>query len=288
WQHFFGQGLVRTSEDLGVQSDFPVHLDLLNWLASEFPAQRWSSKSMHRLIVTSNTYKQSSKSSTQLTALDPENRLLARAPRFRMPSLLLRDWALAASGLLHKQIGGPPVYPYQPDGIWESLAITKERDFSYPASSGHELYRRSLYTFWRRTVAPANLFDASNRQACRVRLPITSTPLHALTTLNDPTWVEAARILAQNTCNLQNSDQNRLQLAFQTVLCRNPSTAESITLLQGLQKQKQLFENNPAAAQQLLAVGASPSQTTIPLPEHAAWTSLCLTLLNLDEALTRN
>jgi hypothetical protein len=197
WQHFFGAGLVRTSEDLGVQSEFPKHLDLLNWLAAEFPAQGWSTKAMHRLIVTSSTYRQSSRLTPNLAALDPENRLYARASRFRMPSLILRDWALASAQLLNPAIGGPPVYPYQPEGIWESLAITKERDFTYPASSGTDLYRRSLYTFWRRTVAPANLFDTSNRQACRVRSQPTSTPLHALTTLNDPTWVESARVLAE-------------------------------------------------------------------------------------------
>jgi hypothetical protein len=291
WQHFFGTGLVRTSEDLGVQSEYPTHLELLNWLATEFPAQRWSSKAMHRLIVTSSTYKQSSKLTPQLASLDPENRLLARAPRFRMPSLILRDWALAAAGLLNTKIGGPPVYPYQPDGIWESLAITKERDFSYPASSGNDLYRRSLYTFWRRTVAPANLFDASNRQACRVRLPITSTPLHALTTLNDPTWVEAARILAQNTLansSPQQSDLQKLQLAFQTVLCRSPLTSESNQLLNALQKQRQLFQASQSDAKQLIEIGHTPADNSLPPHELAAWTSVCLALLNLDEALTRN
>ena len=290
WQHFFGSGLVRTSEDLGVQSEYPKHLDLLNWLATEFPAQRWSTKAMHKLIVTSSTYKQSSKNNPQLAAIDPENRLLARAPRFRMPSLLLRDWALATAGLLNPKIGGPPVYPYQPDDIWESLAITKERDFTYPASSGTDLYRRSIYTFWRRTVAPANLFDASNRQACRVRLPITSTPLHALTTLNDPTWVEAAKILAQNTLansSPEQSDHQRLQFAFQTVLCRSPSSSEASQLLNGLQKQRVLFQSSQPAAKQLLEIGHTPANPSLPPHELAAWTSICLALFNLDEALTR-
>ncbi|HCP13633.1 MAG TPA: hypothetical protein DIT89_14970, partial [Planctomycetaceae bacterium] len=170
WQYFFGTGLVRTSEDLGVQSEYPEHLPLLDWLATEFPSRGWSLKQMHRLIVTSAAYRQSSRVTPELSLRDPENRLMARASRFRMPAMILRDWALATAGLLDVRIGGPPVYPYQPDGIWESLAITKERDFTYPASSGNDLYRRSLYTFWRRTVGPANMFDASNRQACRVRM----------------------------------------------------------------------------------------------------------------------
>jgi hypothetical protein len=287
WQHFFGAGLVRTSEDLGVQSEFPAHLDLLNWLATEFPARGWSAKAMHRLIVTSNTYRQSSKITPTLAAQDPENRLYARASRFRMPSLILRDWALASAQLLHPSIGGPPVYPYQPDGIWESLAITKERDFTYPASTGTDLYRRSLYTFWRRTVAPANLFDASNRQACRVRSQPTSTPLHALTTLNDPTWVESARVLAEHAWLAAESDPLRLSNAFQRVNCRAPSDAESTQLLQGLSKQRLLFLNNPQAATQLLEVGDAPRSSAISAEEHAAWTAICLAILNLDESLTR-
>ena len=199
WQHSFGAGIVKTSEDFGVQSEYPVHGELLDWLAVEFRERGWGMKAMHRLIVTSATYRQSSRVTPEHRARDLENRLYSRASRFRMPSLILRDWALASSGLIDLRIGGRPVYPYQPDAIWEALAITKERDFTYPASSGKDLYRRSLYTFWRRTVGPANMFDASNRQTCRVRSATTSTPLHALTTLNDPTWVEAARALAERS-----------------------------------------------------------------------------------------
>src|SRR6185295_8701729 len=142
----------------------------------------------------------------------------ARASRMRMPSMLLRDWALAASGLLDPRVGGAPVYPYQPDDVWEALAITKERDFTYPASTGTDLYRRSMYTFWRRTVSPANMFDTSNRQTCRVRLATTSTPLHALTTLNDPTWVEAARVLAEQSYKAAGDLDGRLTHAFRRVL----------------------------------------------------------------------
>ena len=174
-----------------------MHIELLDWLAVEFRESGWDMKAMQRLLLNSATYRQSSRVTPELRVRDMENRLVARASRFRMPSLILRDWSLSAAQMLDARIAGAPVYPYQPDGIWESLAITKERDFTYPASSGSDLYRRSLYTFWRRTVGPANMFDASNRQTCRVRQSTTSTPLHALTTLNDPTWVEAARVLAR-------------------------------------------------------------------------------------------
>ncbi|MEY3225741.1 MAG: hypothetical protein RLZZ536_360, partial [Planctomycetota bacterium] len=287
WQYFFGTGLVRTSEDLGVQSEYPEHLPLLDWLATEFPLRGWSMKEMHKLIVTSATYRQSSRVTPELYQRDPENRLLARASRFRMPAMILRDWALAAAGLLEVRIGGPPVYPYQPDGIWESLAITKERDFTYPSSSGADLYRRSLYTFWRRTVGPANIFDTSNRQACRVRQTPTSTPLHALTTLNDPTWVEAARVLAER-CLLETADtDSRLTAAFRRVAGRVPSAADLTVLRRLLQRQQSLYESDPEAAKVLLTTGAAPRSSTIGEVEHAAWTAVCLALLNLDEVLVR-
>ena len=195
WQRFFGVGLVKTSEDLGVQSEYPIHMDLLDWLAVQFQDLGWSQKKMHRLIVTSSAYRQSSRMNEWHRENDPDNRLASRASRFRMPSMVLRDWALAGSGLLAKRVGGTPVFPYQPEKVWEALAVNKNRNFDYPKSEGDDLYRRSLYTFWRRTIGPVNMFDSSNRQACRVKPGRTSTPLHALTTLNDPTWVEASPIV---------------------------------------------------------------------------------------------
>jgi len=287
WQYFFGTGLVRTSEDLGVQSEYPEHLPLLDWLAVEFPARGWSVKQMHRLIVTSATYRQSSRVTSELYLRDPENRLLARGSRFRMPAMILRDWALASSGLLDVRIGGPPVYPYQPDGIWESLAITKERDFTYPASSGSDLYRRSLYTFWRRTVGPANMFDASNRQACRVRQAATSTPLHALTTLNDPTWVEAARVLAERTLLESKNTDIRLTAAFRRVAGRIPAASDMVVLRRLLERQQEIYAADSEGAKQLLQTGAKERSTGISETEHAAWTAVCLALLNLDEVLVR-
>jgi hypothetical protein len=287
WQHFFGAGLVKTAEDFGVQSEYPLHKDLLDWLAVEFREGGWSMKKTHRLIVTSATYRQSSRMTEQHRQKDAENRLLSRANRFRMPSLLLRDWALATSGLIDTWIGGAPVYPYQPDAVWEPLAITKERDFTYPTSTGKDLYRRSLYTFWRRTVGPANMFDASNRQTCRVRSATTSTPLHALTTLNDPTWVEAARVLAGRTLKESDKLDDHLASAFRRVLCRAATGSELSRLRAAYEKQLAIYRADPAAAKALLAVGAAPRDTALDVPQHAAMTMVCLGILNLDEALTR-
>jgi hypothetical protein len=287
WQHAFGTGIVKTSEDFGVQSEYPVHGDLLDWLAVEFQSRGWSMKDMQRLIVTSATYRQSSRVTSEHRARDLENRLYARASRFRMSSLILRDWALATSGLLDLRIGGAPVYPYQPDAVWEALAVTKERDFTYPASSGKDLYRRSLYTFWRRTVGPANMFDVSNRQTCRVRTATTSTPLHALTTLNDPTWVEAARNLAQRVMKSSMSIDERLSDAFRLVVCRQPTEADLRVLHRALERQVGIYSNNNSDAHALLAVGQSKRDGTLDVAEYAAYSSVCLAIMNLDEALTR-
>jgi len=283
----FGTGIVKTTEDLGVQSEYPLHKDLLDWLAVEFRQAGWSMKTMHRLILTSATYRQSSRMTEQHRLQDPENRLHARASRFRMPAPILRDWAVAAAGLLVDTVGGAPVYPYQPENVWEPLAITKERDFTYPASRGEDLYRRSLYTFWRRTVGPANMFDSSNRQACRVRSTPTSTPLHALTTLNDPTWVEAARNMAERLMVKDGSVESRLSEAFQWVMSRNPGPQELSRLTVAYQRQLDIYSRDPASAKRFLEVGESEFDNQLDPVETAALTAVCLGILNLDEALTR-
>jgi hypothetical protein len=288
WQHFFGFGIVRTSEDLGVQSDRPTHQELLDWLSVEFRESGWKTKALQRLIVTSKTYRQSSRVTKEHLQKDPENRLLAHAPRLRLPSLILRDVALRASGLLAPKVGGAPVYPYLPDSPWESLAITKERDFTYPQSKGADLYRRSLYTFWRRTIAPVNMFDSSARQTCRVRTAVTSSPLHALTMLNDPTWVEAARVLAQRVTKEQSTDEARLARAFALVLGREPSGAEPALLAKMLAHQRAVYAADAKAADALLAIGESQRDAAIPATEHAALTATCLALYNLDAAVTRD
>jgi hypothetical protein len=291
WQLFFGTGLVKTSEDLGVQGETPVYRDLLDWLAVEFRQPQdgstpWGTKHVQRLIVTSATYRQSSRVTLELLRRDPENRLLARASRFRVPSMVLRDVALAASGLLDRPVGGQPVYPYQPDAIWEPLAITKERDFTYPASHGQDLYRRSLYTFWRRTVFPANMFDAANRQTCRVRAAVTSTPLHALTTLNDATWVEAARVLAEKAMAASPHADGRLAYAFRQVLVRPPAPHELAILRRMLDRQRSIYANDRAAATALTSVGEAPRDSKLDAADHAALSAVCLAMFNLDEALS--
>jgi hypothetical protein len=287
WQRFYGTGLVRTPEDLGVQSEYPLHRELLDWLAVEFRARGWSQKAMHRLLVTSSTYRQASGAVESVWTADPENRLFGRATRFRLPAPVLRDVALAVGGLLDDRLGGAPVYPYQPEAVWESLAVTQQRDFTYPASHGRDLYRRSLYTFWRRTVAPVNMFDTSSRQTCTVRPVRTSTPLHSLTTLNDPTWVESARALAERALLAADEPTERLTLAFRRVVGRQPTVTEAATLRRMYDEQIEAFADDVESAVRFLGVGESRRDESLRVAEHAALTGVCLAMLNLDEALTR-
>jgi hypothetical protein len=239
-------------------------------------------------MATSATYRQSSKLTPEMRLKDPENRLVARAARFRLPSLILRDIALASSGLLNPRIGGKPVYPYQPKGIWDGLAITLERDFTYPQSKGADLYRRSLYTFWRRTVAPSNMFDTSVRQTCKVRLAVTSTPMHALTMLNDVTWVEAGRAMAQKLLLEPGSDPHvKLSEAFRLVCARRPTPDELTVLRRSLDRALVAYRADPAAADAYLKSGESPRDMHIDAVTHAAYAGVCLEILNLDEAMTR-
>jgi len=287
WQNLFGVGLVKTSEDFGVQSEIPIHQDLLDWLAVEFRESGWNMKALNRLIMTSAAYKQSARVTPESLSIDPENKYLTRFPRGRLPAMVLRDIALQTSGLLDDRIGGKPVYPYQPEGIWETLAITKERDFTYPASSGRALYRRSLYTFWRRTVGPANMFDASNRQTCRVRSGSTNTPLHALTTLNDLTWNEAARVLAARLIREQSDADQRIDRLYQLVLARKPTASEKKILTRILEQQRTAFVKDPAAAAKVLTVGQAPVEKQLDKTEVAVWSERCLAFFNLYEALPR-
>ena len=201
--------------------------------------------------------------------------------------MFLRDTALAVSGLLQTPTGGKPVYPYQPEGIWDSLAITKERDFTYPLSTGPDLYRRSLYTFHRRTVGPANMFDAAVRQACKVRPDLTNTPLHALTTMNDPTWVEASRVLAAQLLKSPGDTPSRISTAFRRIAIRIPGAEDTARLTAMLDRQRSYFDNHPDRAAAFLKAGASPPHPNLNPMEHAAWTALCLGIFNLDESLTR-
>jgi hypothetical protein len=282
WQRFFGVGIVKTAGDFGVQGERPVDQDLLDWLACEFRDGGWNIKAMDRLIVTSSTYRQSSKQTPQTHERDPENRLCARGPRGRLPSWELRDQALAAGGLLVEKLGGPPVKPYQPPGIWEEATFGT---IKYVQDHGDSLYRRSLYTFWRRIVGPAEFFDTSDRTECTVLPSRTNTPLHALTTLNDMTYVEAARSLAQGIMLSAKSPEDRLKMAYERVLCRDPQEQEQSILLTAIARLKRQYAADAPAAQRLLAIGESKRDQRLDPVDHAAWTAICLEILNLDEAL---
>ncbi|MFM7319403.1 MAG: DUF1553 domain-containing protein, partial [bacterium] len=292
WQMLFGMGLVKTSEDFGLQGQLPSHAELLDYLAVEFQsptldtkARPWSMKHLVRLIVNSATYRQSASAPAELWAADPENRLLARGPRHRLPSWMIRDQALAISGLLTPSIGGPSVNSYQPPGIWEEATFGFK---TYRQDHGQALYRRSLYIYWRRIIGPTVFFDNANRQTCSVKNVITNTPLHALTTLNDVVYVESARAFAENALKRPvTTDEDRLKWLVQQALVR-PPTGQEISLLQAaLAKQRAFFSEHPAQAEELLKVGESARDASIPLVEHAAWAQVCLLVLNLDETLSK-
>jgi hypothetical protein len=286
WQQFLGTGLVKTAEDFGVQAEKPSHPELLDWLAVEFMESGWNVKHLCRLIVNSATYRQSSRAQPESFERDPQNRLLARGPRFRMPSWMLRDYALAASGLLELRTGGSPVNPYQPPGVWEEATFGARK---YRLDSGEALHRRSLYTFWRRIVAPTLFFDTASRQTCTVKQLRTNTPLQALTTLNDLTYIEAARALAERVIKEAGPDLGaRISLACRRVLGRGPSQEEFAILRKAVTRHESELRDDPSAAERLLALGESKRDLSLSPVEHATWTLLCSTLLNLDEALTKD
>lgn len=284
WQMFFGTGLVKTTEDFGSQGERPSHPELLDWLAREFVRRGWDVKQLHKMIVMSATYRQTAKASRESIVSDSENRLLSRGPRFRMPSWMLRDHALSTSGLLVSKFGGPPVNPYQPAGVWAEATFGKKK---YTQGKGEDLYRRSMYSFWRRIVGPTMFFDEAKRQTCSVKLGRTNTPLHALTTMNDITYVEAARALAQRVLKSSDQDAACIETAFRLATSRKPTEAESSILLARLDQLKFQYAAAPEQAKQLLAVGESPRDPELDAIEHAAYTGLCSLLLNLDEALTK-
>lgn len=276
WQQFFGTGIVKTPEDFGVQGELPSHPELLDWLAVEFVESGWDIRHLVKLITTSATYAQDSRFDPLKQDRDPENRLLARSPRPRLPAMILRDQALALSGLLVPAVGGEPVYPRQPAGLWEEFSFGK---ISYPDQSEPEqLHRRSLYSFWRRTSSPPNLFDASARQVCSVKPSLTNTPLHSLVLLNDSTYVEAARALAGRMVKQGGEPAARIAHAFALATGRKPGERELQVLVNGYERAVAEFHDNPAAAA-AYAGEASP-------PLAAAMRTAQL-ILNLDEVLCR-
>ena len=289
WQMLFGTGLVATAEDFGSQGEPPSHPELLDWLAAEFISSGWDTKAMLRLLVTSATYRQSSKFTPAARERDPDNRLLARGPRFRLPGEFVRDQALAASGLLATKIGGPSVKPYHPPGLYEQITEGSGTTVYVPGK-GEDLHRRSLYTYWKRSVPNPSmmLFDAPFRETCVMRRPRTNTPLQALNLLNDPTYVEASRRLAQRML-LEGgaSTSSRLTHGFRLVTARHPRPAEMTILTASLERTLLDFQADQAGAEALLHVGEATTQPGLNAAELAAYTTVASTLLNLDETVTK-
>lgn len=296
WSMYFGAGLVETAEDFGVQGEPPSHPELLDWLAAEFsspPLLRggegaWNVKALQRLIVTSATYRQSSNASPQLIERDPRNRLLARGPRFRLPAESVRDCALAISGLLRERLGGPSVKPYQPEGLWEEVSV--ERRYKYVPDKNDGLYRRSMYTFWKRTCPPPGMtaFDAPDRETCLIRRARTNTPLQALVLLNDPTYIESSRRFAERILKEAGPTlAERFNHAFRLALARLPTADEGRILLPLYDSARERFGRDKGAAEKLLAVGESPREAGLDTAEIAAWTTLCSIVLNLDETISK-
>jgi hypothetical protein len=283
WQKYFGTGLVKTSEDFGVQGENPSHPELLDWLATEFIRSGWNVKHLQKLIVTSATYRQQSNLTPKLLEVDPHNRLLARGPRQRLPAHVIRDQALFLSGLLVEKIGGPSVSPYQPENLWIEMSMGQK----YKQSTGDDLFRRSLYTIWKRTVNPPSMaiLDAADREACSVGTKRTNTPLQALTLLNETAFVESARKLAERI--LHENPRDPVAHAFKIVTLRDPRPDENEILTQGLREYLAHFRANPDAAKSLTTIGTAPAPKDLDPIELAAHTTLANVLLNLDEVITR-
>ncbi len=284
WQMFFGAGLVRTPEDFGVQGQKPTHPALLDWLAVDFVESGWDVKRFIKQLMMSATYRQSSEAGAEAYANDPDNRLLARGARFRLPSWMIRDQALAISGLLNRKCGGPSVNSYQPKGIWAEATFGK---IKYKPDSGKKLYRRSLYLFWRRIVGPTTFFDVAKRQTCEVKPPRTNSPLHALVTMNDVTYVEAARVFAERIVSENKDDAERIRFAFRQVIGRDASDREVAVLSRKLAELRATYKNNKDDATKLASVGAAPRNAELDASEVAAFTALCNLVFNLDEVITR-
>jgi hypothetical protein len=290
WQQLFGAGLVRTPADFGVQGEAPTHPELLDWLASEFMRTGWDVKRLVKLMVTSRTYRQEARVSPELLELDPYNKLLARSSRLRLDAEVLRDQALAISGLLVPDIGGPPVKPYQPSNIWEPVAFGGSNTKTYVQDHGQALYRRSLYSFWKRTApAPAmSTFDAPSRENYCVGRSRSNTPLQALALMNDVQQFEAARAFAERLLLRTSSEGERLTHAFRCVTARPPTPVEASVLTETLAKHRAHYEKNTEAASQVIANGESKANGMLPVGEFAAWTMMANLLMNLDEAVVRN
>jgi len=287
WQMYFGAGLVKTVEDFGSQGEAPSHPELLDWLATEFMRSRWDVKAFQKMVVLSATYRQSSKMTPDLLQRDPDNRLLARGPSVRLTADIVRDQALAIAGLLVEKAGGPSVYPYQPAGLWRELNSYED----YRQGKGEDLYRRSLYTFWKRSVPPPTManFDASSRESCVVRQNSTNTPLQALDLMNNVQYVEAARVLAQRMMTEGGATPSaRLTYAFRRATARLPSAAQSAILLNAFNKELATYKARPEAAAKYVALGESTRDARLDVPELAAYTTVASLILNQSQTVVKD
>jgi Protein of unknown function (DUF1553) len=282
----FGTGIVKTVDDFGSQGEWPVNQELLDWLAVEFMESGWNVKAILKTMVTSAAYRQSSKVTREMEEKDPENRLLARGPRFRLPPEMIRDQALAWSGLLVEKVGGPSVKPYQPPGLWQELSNGK----GYVPDKGEGLYRRSLYSYWRRTVAPPamTIFDSPNRETCVVAETRTNTPLQALNLMNDTIYLEASRKLAERIMKEGGTDsRDRLAFAVRTVLSR-PAGAGELTVLEGaLAKFSAYYSSHGTDAVKFVSHGDSARDPRLDAAELASWSAVASLIMNMDEAITK-
>jgi hypothetical protein len=284
WQMYFGTGLVKTTENFGSQGEFPSHPELLDWLATTFIDSGWDVKAMQRLIVTSATYRQSSKIPPALLEIDPENRLLARGPRFRLPAQMIRDQALSLGGLLVDEIGGPPVYPYQPEGLWAQV------DERYVPSKGEDLYRRSIYTYLRRTLGPPGMltFDHATREVSNVRFQLTNTPLQALTLMNNVTYVEASRGLAERMIKEGGSTpEQRLAFAYRLATSQSPNSEAQTALVDNFNQQLDHYKADRQAALELVSMGESKRDEALDVTELASYTIMASLILNLDKTISK-
>jgi hypothetical protein len=288
WRQFFGVGLSKVLDDFGAQGETPPNQDLLDWLACEFVDSGWDIKHMVRLIVGSQTYKQASTASRELLSRDPDNRELARQSRWRLEAELVRDNALSIAGLLDSRIGGPSAKPYQPEGYWENLNFPVR---TYQASEGSDQYRRGLYTWWQRSyVHPSMLaFDAPTREECAADRSRSNIPQQALALLNDPTYVEAARVFAARILQEGGREEaGRIRWAWREALGRAPRADELQTIQSLVQKRHAEYTQDRAAAEALIKVGLKPAPASVDPVELAAWTSVARVLLNLHETITRS
>jgi hypothetical protein len=289
WQELFGIGIVKTTDDFGSQGEPPTNPQLLDWLALDFRENGWDVKRFYKQILLSATYRQSAKITPDKLSKDPDNRMFSRGPRFRMDAEMVRDYALAASGLLSRGIGGPSVRPYQPDGIWEAVAMDGSNTRFYKQDQGEGLYRRSMYTFWKRSAPPASMdiFNAPSREACTVRRERTNTPLQALVTMNDTQFMEAARILAERAMQTETEFSSRISYLAQNILARPLNVRESGVVEKEFADFQAYYKEHPEDARRLLKTGERQPDPTLPAPTYAALTLLTNQLLNLDEVLNK-